>query len=319
MKLSLITPIYKGSKFLERYLEKMSVQTDKNFEMVLVVDTNNDDTLRVIQEFKPKFKKRLKLIFNSKRYSRTAAINLGCKYASGKYSMIMSSQNSFNDKFVENALEMIREKKTDIIEFRAKFSSPIKFDGKIRKKFNQSTLIEDNPDINAYTFPLDFNKIFKTETLIQSSKYKLPVHYNSRYSIDATYLTLLVAKTYSTSSKSLVISKSKISNNFNPLKMIRQWEALTKLVQDYISFENLDSYTYAQYYSEVVFMSALIKVSKNKVIEKKFNDKFKKQKIDIFNGIFEHNIFGIKKTKEVEVLKNNVSLPQLHKIHKEIE
>lgn len=319
MKLSIITPVYKDTKHLERFLEHMKEQTSKDYEIVLVVDTNNGQTLELIDEYRGAFKGRLKTIFNSKRFSRTAAINLGAANASGEYSIIMSLQNIFTYKFVEQALATIKAKGTDVIEFKAKFSAPIKFSGKIRKPFTKSTLIKENPEIHAYTFPFDFNKFFRTSVLVEAARYKLPVHLNSRFSIDATYLALLVAETYSTESKVFVTSKSKISENFNPLKMIRQWEALAKLVNDYFALETITRYAYAQYYSEVVFMSSFIKASKNTVVSKKFNAKFKKQQEGIFKDILDTNKYLMSAAQERLVFNKYNSPSQLHKAHKELD
>lgn len=318
MTLSIITPVYKGAKELGKFLEKIREQTSKDFEIILIVDTTYEGVLDIIQKHVPKLGSKIKIIFNSKRGTRTSAINLGAKSAKGKYSIIMSLHNSFNNKFISEAVKVIKDKKTDIIEFKARFSSPIKFNGTIRKDFSKPTDIDDNSEIHAFTYPVDFNKFFKTDVLVHSAKYKLPVQLNSRFSIDATYLSLLVAKTYSTINKVFVVGKSRVDDEFNPIKMIRQWESLMALVAKYTSLASIERYIYAQYYAESVLISAFVKATKNKPAIKKFNEKFKKQKTSEFALIFEKNKYANTIAKEYIVLSNYVSIHQLPKIHKEL-
>ena len=319
MKISIIMPIYKDGKELDKFLDNIRDQTAKNYEIVLVIDTTIGDTLSIVDKHSKKLKTRLKVIFNSKRASRTSAIFLGTKVAKGKYSIIMSPQNLFNDKFIENATKVLTKKPADIVEFKSKISSPIKYSGEIRKTFNKPVKIEEHPEINAFTSPFDFNKFIKTAILEKASKYKLPVQFNSRFSLDATYLSILVADTYATESKTFITSKSKTSPNFNPMKMIRQWESLIKLVEDYFSEENIDSYVYAQYFSESVFMSAIVKTTKNKIVIKKFNEVFKKQQAAKFKEIFSSNKYSSVNTKERRILLKYSTISTLPKAHKDFK
>lgn len=317
MKLSIITPVYKGSKSLEKFIENIKKQTSNDYEVIFVVDTNNDNVLSVVEEL-VSGNNNFKIIYNTKRTSRYEAISLASTKAIGEFSMIASLQNQFNENMVRDALEIAKNKNADIIETKATFIYPIKFSGKIRKPFNKITEIEKHPEVIAFTYPFDFNKIYRTSVLVESSKFKLPVRLNSRYSIDMVYLPLLVAKTYATSNNVLVISKSKLSDNFNPLKMIRQWEALHKLSKTYHSIQLSPVFTYAQYYSETVFMSSFIKEFKNKVLEKKFNDKFKKQQSTLFQEILETNKFMQENTEEKSAFYKYSSPTTITKLIKEL-
>ena len=318
MKISIITPVYKGEKALRKFLESIVEQTSKSYELVFVVDTNGEDVLSVIQEFKLKLKSKIKVVFNSKRTSRIAAINKGASIAGGKYSIINSLGNTFSKTMIETAQNAIKDKKSDIIEFKAKFEAPIKFSGKLRKQFNTPVVIKDNSEVQAFSYPFDFNKIYKTDVLREAAKYKIPGHINSRFSIDTTHLPLLVAETYSTVNKVLVVGKSKISPNFNPLKLVKQWDELINISKNYFAYISTERYEYAQFFSETVFISAFIKASKNKVISKKYNEKYKKQMTTKFSSILETNKYANMISKEHEALSTHTKLTDLPKIHKEI-
>jgi glycosyltransferase involved in cell wall biosynthesis len=222
LKISIIVPVYKDKKNLDLFLNKIYFQTNKSYELILIVDTNIDNVLSVIDSYKEKFKSKLKLIFNTKRISRISAINMGISIANGDYSIINSIQNNFNNKLIEEILFIVSNHKSDVIEFKCSFSKPFKFNGKIRKTFKERTYIEKHPEIHAFSYPFDFNKIYKTEVLKITKKFTFPVQDNSRYSIEINYKALLVSKTYSTVDKTLIISNGTISQNFNPLKLIRQ-------------------------------------------------------------------------------------------------
>lgn len=318
MKLSLITPVYKRAKPLERYLERLSDQTNKNFEVILVVDTNTDNVLEVIDNAPKSLKKKIRIVYNSKRSSRTDAIVLGVQKAVGEYSLISYVENGFDDEMVNSIINIAKNKKADIIEFKAKFSSPIRFSGDIRKQFNKTVNLEENSDVSAFTYPFDFNKVYRTSVLLEASKYKLPVRVNSRFSIDLVYIPLLVAKTYSTANKAIISSKSKELKGFNPMQMIRQWESLNKLSKDYFNLESISRYEYAQYFTEVVFMSAIAKTTKNKVLISKFENKLKKQMQTTFETILESNKYAQLNQKEKGLLYKFSTPSLLPKIYKEL-
>lgn len=318
MKLSIIVPVYKESKLLDKFLKKMTEQSSKNFELVLVVDTSADGVLDVVQDYSKKLDKKIKLIFNEKRSSRSIAIHMGAKEAKGDYSIIMSTGNHIDKDFISTATAIIKTNKSDIIEFRAKFASPIRFDGKIRKTYSQPTEISEHPEIIAFTYPFDFNKIIKTSTLQEGYKFKIPVELNSRYSIDVVYLTMLVAKTYSTVNKTLVVSKSEVSENFNPLKMIRQWESLQKVMTDFSTVDFKERLNYAQYFAQVMFMASITKASRNKVLDKKLNDKFKKQNENEFKDLFQTNKYMKMRALEYRVMLKSKKIEHYYKAHKEL-
>ena len=66
-------------------------------------------------------------------------------------------------------------------------------------------------------------------------------------------------------------------------------------------------------------MSALIKSSKNKVLLKKFNDKFKKQQATVFDQVLETNPFIQMVPKEKSALYKFTSPTDLPKLIKELD
>lgn len=302
MKLSIITPIYKGSNFLPKYFEKLSEQTNSNFELILVVDTNNEKILRYIDKYKKSIKGQIKVIFNSKRFGRSNAIGQAVEVATGDYSIIISTSNKINDNTVEQLLGLINEKQSDIIEFRSRFWSPIRYRGKIRKKFNKPVVIKENKDVFAYTQPFEFNKIFRTSVLEEVNK--LPAfskRTNSRYSIELFFKAMLLAKTYSTSNTKIVRSRKDKDILFNPLKLSREWD---EIVSKEIFKDYREALVYNQYFTHKVILTGYLSLSRNKVLKNKFeteiNKKFKQN-----SAFFEANQYYIRKNRESDLLKIN--------------
>ncbi len=319
MKLSIITPVFKESKRLDKFLLKISSQKSKDFELILIVDSNADNTLETIDKHRRDIKGNLRIIFNSKRNSRFKSICQGAKIAKGKYSLILSTRNEFTPSLVGDVIQIYESKKTDIIEFNATFSSPIKFQGKIRKQFRTSADIKSTPEIIARTYPFDFNKIFKTKILAEVSKTNIPVNFNSRYSIDITYLSLNIAKTYSTSSRTLVKSRVNSSSEFNFIQFTKHFDSIVDLIIKSSNPESIDKYLYAQYFTEVIFVSPLVKSSRNRVLIKKFNERFKKRSETKYANLLDINHYLVSMPKEKSVLLSHTAISSMHKAYKELE
>ena len=318
MKISIITPVYRERKQFDKFLKDIQKQTNKNFELVLIIDTNNEKNLEAIDKLPKDLKKKVKVVFNSKRTTRSQAIDQGVKVATGKYSVIMSISNHFHSDMVKKIQDVLKTKQADIIEFRGRFKDPIKFDGKIRKSFNKPVKISEHKEIFAYSFPFDFNKIYKTSLLKEVAKFEYKTKLNSRFSIEHAYKALLSAETYVTVNQKIISSKAKMSNNFNPLKMIRQWDDMIHVIKNNFSDINSTEFIYAQYFTEVVFMSAMVKSTRNSVLTKKFNEKIKKQQQTTFENFFEQNPYANAKLKEARILRENNKLTSFPKIIKEI-
>lgn len=317
MKLSIITPVYRQSKLLRVFLERISNQKSKLFELVLVLDTNTEDNLSVIDDFKDKID-NLKVVFNSKRTSRTQAINSGIRIATGEYSIIMSISNYFENTMVEDILNVIKKSPSDIIEFNARIRSPIKFQGRQRKLYSKPTDIKSNPLIIAYTYPFDFNKIYKNSILLESINTQYKNSVNSRYSIEFVYRIFTFAKTYSNVNKKIIRSKTKTSSTFNPLKLVRQCEETIKEISTNPNVV-MEYFDYALYFSIVVIWFAITKESKNKILLEKLKHKFKDLEMKHFKHLFKLNSLFIANAKEAEILRANKSPSNFHKIYKELD
>lgn len=223
MKLSLIVPIYKQKKHLPKFLEKMTKQTSNEYEIIFVVDTENDNVISIIDFYKNQLKGKIRVIFNTKRSGRRFAVTSAIRIAQGDYSLILSVTNSFENTMIEKVNEVCKEKGTDIIEFRSRIKSPIKTTGMLRKTFSKPIDLTKDHTPLAYCYLFKFNKIFKTEILKKVIKIpKINPQVNSRFSIELLLKVLIIAKTYSTKNIKIIRLKVSKDSDINPLSLFRQ-------------------------------------------------------------------------------------------------
>jgi glycosyltransferase involved in cell wall biosynthesis len=100
-KVSVIVPIYNKASFLEKSINSILRQTEKNIEIILIDDGSGDSSREICQEFA---KKDSRIIFKSKENEGlTATRNYGRKFASGDYIAFVDP-----DDFIEaNAYEQM--------------------------------------------------------------------------------------------------------------------------------------------------------------------------------------------------------------------
>lgn len=319
MKLSIIVPIYKEASKVKRILKKLDDQTSKKFEVVLVVDTNGDNTLGIVDEYSESFGKRMKVVYNSKRVGRTSALYGGINAATSTYSMILDTSDKFNNKMVENVLKSLEGKSADIIEYKISFMSPIKIETKMRHVVKEKTKIEEDRKIIAYASFFDFNKVYKTSLLKKVTLMpKFNNQLNSRFSTEISYKALLHAKTYQTVSKAFVSSYSKLSSNYNPLRSIRQFNEI-------IEWSTLRGHDYepeleyAMFIYMTLFLFAFTGASKNKVLLKKMGVLYNKQLETRFVDFKDTNQYILDNNKETLILRKKHSINTLTKIYKEFK
>ena len=81
---SIVTPVYNGSSTIGKTIESVLNQTYKNFEMIIVDDVSDDDTVKIIKSYQTK-DKRIKLISLRKKGGASVARNKAISSAKGKY------------------------------------------------------------------------------------------------------------------------------------------------------------------------------------------------------------------------------------------
>ena len=302
MDLSILVPIYQESKFLDKFLHRLTKQNEFSFEVIFVVDTDSENCLALIDKHKSSIKGNIKVIYNSRRLGRYNALREAILFASKTYAIIVSSTDVFKDDLVTNIDKITNENKFDIIEFNASSHRPIWFNGFIRKniKIKDGCMTKKKKsDIFAYTYPFEFNKIIKTSIIRKAVSYpKINTsNNNSRFIVEIIFKSILIANSYYTLNRKLVRSKKINGNNYNPMAIIREWD---KIISNESFKKYISPLRYNKYFSCKIIYQSYIKVLKNNTLQKKFDEFLKKFSDQDF---FDSNTYILKKNKEVEVLK----------------
>ena len=111
-KISLILPCYNVAKYLDKCLDSLINQTEKDIEIIFVDDCSPDDSSKIIQKYAKK-DKRIKLFKMSKNGGQAAARNLGLDNATGEYIWFIDP----DDYIEKDACEILyNEAKKDNLE-----------------------------------------------------------------------------------------------------------------------------------------------------------------------------------------------------------
>lgn len=102
---SIIVPVYKAEKKIERCLLSLISQTYKNIEIILVNDGTPDRAFEICKEYAKK-DSRIILIDKEKNTGRSDTRNLGIEQASGKYIAFVDSDDFVAENYIERLLEI---------------------------------------------------------------------------------------------------------------------------------------------------------------------------------------------------------------------
>jgi glycosyltransferase involved in cell wall biosynthesis len=98
--LTIFTPTYNRAHLLQKVYDSLLMQTDQNFEWVIVDDGSADNTPALIQQFADE--QRVKIVFEKQANSgKHIAINRGLQLASGELFLILDSDDELTPDAVE--------------------------------------------------------------------------------------------------------------------------------------------------------------------------------------------------------------------------
>lgn len=105
MRVSVIIPNYNGERFMKACLESLKKQTYKDFEVILVDNASNDNSVSLAEEIYPD----IKTICLDKNYGFSKAVNEGIKASSSKYVILLNNDTESDEQFVEKMVEGIEK------------------------------------------------------------------------------------------------------------------------------------------------------------------------------------------------------------------
>lgn len=93
-KVSIILPSYNGSKYIRESIDSIQKQTYTNWELIIVDDCSEDDTLQIARSYEEK-DRRISVIHNEINQKLPSALNIGFAHAKGQYLTWTSDDNMY--------------------------------------------------------------------------------------------------------------------------------------------------------------------------------------------------------------------------------
>ncbi len=161
MKLSFIYHVNSNWETLEKSINSIFNQTNKNFELILVYDDPNKNVVNEISKFKFNKLKKFKFVSTNQKIGHSWSFNIGLDLAKGDYIYYLGSNITISKDFVKNILHLIdNNKDCDLIVIDNKQSKVI------TKTFNKIGI-----DLFSVLTPSIKNKIYNVEFLRKNKIY----------------------------------------------------------------------------------------------------------------------------------------------------
>lgn len=178
--ITILTPTYNRKYTLERLYNSLLLQTNQQFEWLIIDDGSEDDTLKLVRKFIIEDKISIRYYFQE-NHGKPQAINFGVEKALFEYIFIVDS----DDILPNNSIEIICEKR-EFHEFQKdKFSGFCfrkgKMDGSLLgdelSGYYDNPKLYDSTQLNSL-FNVDLAYVFKKNYM---QKYKFPKFLNEKF------------------------------------------------------------------------------------------------------------------------------------------
>lgn len=115
--ISIIVPVYKAEKYIEKTLYAIFAQTYENWEAVLVVDGQVDDSEKIIREVTTRegMEGKVQVLIRGENQGAAKARNMGVEHANGRYITYLDADDFWVKEKLEKELRFIQEKKVGFV------------------------------------------------------------------------------------------------------------------------------------------------------------------------------------------------------------
>lgn len=108
-KVSIITPLYNGERFVAQTIESVLAQTYPDWEMLIVNDGSTDNGPKIVEAYAAK-DPRIQL-FSQENAGSAAARNNAIRRATGRYIALLDADDLWEPWFLAQQLKLMEEKK----------------------------------------------------------------------------------------------------------------------------------------------------------------------------------------------------------------
>ena len=158
---SVITPIYNNEDFLSETIESVLQQTYKEWELILIDDGSDDNSLLIAQKYESD-DTRVHVLQMSKNSGMAESINYGCTKATGQYIAFLDSDDVWLPSKLEEQLQFMKKKDcaiscTSYIQINADGTKELRL-FKAKEKVDYKRMLLDCP-VGHSTVMYDVSKI----------------------------------------------------------------------------------------------------------------------------------------------------------------
>lgn len=98
---SIIMPVYNAAEYIKQSLDSIVDQSYKNYELIIIDDASEDNSLVIINEFiKEQPQIKVKIINNNYNQGQSKGYNEGLKHSSGKYVCYLAADDTYKSDFI---------------------------------------------------------------------------------------------------------------------------------------------------------------------------------------------------------------------------
>jgi len=127
--ISIIIPVYNGSRFLEQTIISAIKQTYTDIEILLIEDCSTDNTLEIAEMLSEKFS-AITLLKNQKNIGVAKSRNRGIEIAKGEYIAFLDSDDLWQPQKLEKQINLLKKSNADLCytaySFVNEYTQPIK-------------------------------------------------------------------------------------------------------------------------------------------------------------------------------------------------
>ncbi|MDF2841818.1 MAG: glycosyl transferase [Herbinix sp.] len=113
--ISVIVPVYNGSKYLEICIDSIINQSYKDIEIILIDDCSKDNSLEICRYYEQQ-DERIKIITNNITYGTSKARNKGINAAKGEFLVFIDDDDFIDEYFIETLYKKQQYYNADIIQ-----------------------------------------------------------------------------------------------------------------------------------------------------------------------------------------------------------
>ena len=107
MKVTIVIPNYNGAHFMKSCLEKLRKQTFQDFQVLVVDNGSQDDSLALMRDCYPE----IRVIALKKNYGFSRAVNVGIRAARTPYVILLNNDTEPEPEYVEKLVKAISRSK----------------------------------------------------------------------------------------------------------------------------------------------------------------------------------------------------------------